>query len=217
MNDDAHFAGTVVTALSDKAPKADPTFTGVATFVDTKGLTKAMVGLDKVDNTADKDKIISDTVKTALGLKEAIIVAASPLVKGYQVGGPNDGKMLLSLDTSGIYTVNSLTANGNATVQGVLTADNVVAGALSCSRNFTAIDGQNSIAMTSTKTTVGGPITFVGPITASSLDVAGTVSGGGFNAFFDSYSAASLGKKENLLLVSQPLLKTAVGEKHSSR
>ena len=76
-----------------------------------------MVGLEKVDNTADKDNIISDTVKTALDLKEAIIVTASPLVKGYQVGGPNNGKMLLSLDTAGIYTVNSLTANGNATVR----------------------------------------------------------------------------------------------------
>ena len=68
LNNDANFAGTVVTALSDKAPKASPTFTGVATFADTKGLTKAMVRLSAVENTADKDKVISDNTAAALKL-----------------------------------------------------------------------------------------------------------------------------------------------------
>ena len=117
------------------------------------------------------------------------------------------------MDTAAVYNVGSLKATGNAEIQGVLTVDNVAAGALSCSRAFTALSGQNSITMTQTKTTVAGPITFVGAITGSSLDIAGSVSGDGFSAFFDSYSVASLGKQENLLIVSPPLLKTAVGEK----
>ena len=41
-----------------------------------------MVGLSKVDNTTDAEKVISDKTTVALNLKEAVIVAASSLVKG---------------------------------------------------------------------------------------------------------------------------------------
>ena len=93
-----------------------------------------MVGLDKVDNTTDADKVISAKTQIALDAKEHLVVTASPLVKGYQVGGPNDGKMLFSLDPAAVYTVGSLKANGNAVITGLLTSDSVAAGALSCSR-----------------------------------------------------------------------------------
>ena len=48
------------TALNLLAPKASPIFTGTATFTDTYGLTKAMVGLSNADNTSDKLKVVSD-------------------------------------------------------------------------------------------------------------------------------------------------------------
>jgi hypothetical protein len=49
---------------SDKAPKADPTFTGTVS-----GVTKTHVGLANVDNTADADKPVSTATQTALDTK----------------------------------------------------------------------------------------------------------------------------------------------------
>ncbi len=49
------------TALELKAPSANHIFTGTTT-----GITKAMIGLDSVDNTADVDKPISTATQTAL-------------------------------------------------------------------------------------------------------------------------------------------------------
>ena len=50
--------------LDAKAPTANATFTGT-----TSGITKGMVGLGSVDNTADADKPISDDTQAALDLK----------------------------------------------------------------------------------------------------------------------------------------------------
>lgn len=54
----------IQTQLDAKAPTANPTFTGTVS-----GITKTMVGLGNVDNTADADKPISDATQTALNLK----------------------------------------------------------------------------------------------------------------------------------------------------
>ena len=110
---------TTQAALNLLAPKASPTFTGTATFVNTSGLTQAMVGLDKVDNTSDKLKVVSDLTQAALntltnGLtgKEPVFSVLSPFVKTLQLTGPNTGKYQLSVDTSAPYSVGSLTAFG---------------------------------------------------------------------------------------------------------
>lgn len=55
-----------LSALNLKAPLASPTFTGTV-----NGLTKSMVGLGDVDNTADLSKPISDLTQTALDAKQA--------------------------------------------------------------------------------------------------------------------------------------------------
>lgn len=55
------------TAASTYAPIESPTFTGTVA-----GITKAMVGLSNVDNTADADKDISDLTQAALDLKAPI-------------------------------------------------------------------------------------------------------------------------------------------------
>ena len=55
--------------LLAKAPLANPTFTGTATFEAVSGLDKADVGLGQVDNTSDANKGISTATATALGLK----------------------------------------------------------------------------------------------------------------------------------------------------
>lgn len=61
-------------ALNLKAPLASPTFTGTVA-----GITKAMVGLGSVDNTADTAKPVSTAQLTALNLKADL---ASPALTG---------------------------------------------------------------------------------------------------------------------------------------
>ncbi len=51
-------------ALNGKAPINNPTFTGSV-----GGITKSMVGLGNVDNTADLDKPVSTATQTALNAK----------------------------------------------------------------------------------------------------------------------------------------------------
>jgi hypothetical protein len=66
LGNDASFASTVTNSLAAKAPLASPTFTGTV-----GGITKSMVGLGSVDNTADAAKPISTATQTALDGKAA--------------------------------------------------------------------------------------------------------------------------------------------------
>jgi len=67
INNDASYAATITTALGTKAPIASPTFTGTVS-----GITKSMVGLENVDNTADSVKPISTAAQTALDNKVSV-------------------------------------------------------------------------------------------------------------------------------------------------
>ena len=77
----------LVDSISLKAPSASPTLTGTVTisgattFSSTvTGLTKAMVGLGNVDNTADMNKPVSTPQETALQvIRDSIAAAASTL------------------------------------------------------------------------------------------------------------------------------------------
>jgi hypothetical protein len=66
------------TALGDKANLANPTFTGTVA-----GITKAMVGLENVDNTSDASKPISTLTQSALDLKAPL---ANPTFTGTVAG-----------------------------------------------------------------------------------------------------------------------------------
>ena len=85
VNNDGSFTVHINKSIDAKAPIADPTFTGTATFKTVAGITKDMVGLGNVDNTTDAAKVVSTKTQAALDTKAAIIVTPSPLVKGYQV------------------------------------------------------------------------------------------------------------------------------------
>ena len=78
LADDANYATTVNNALSLKAPLSSPAFSGTVT-----GITKSMVGLGSVDNTADTAKPVSDATQTALNLKAPL---ASPTFTGTVAG-----------------------------------------------------------------------------------------------------------------------------------
>jgi hypothetical protein len=74
LADDASFSATIAAQLALKAPLASPTFTGTVS-----GITKSMVGLGNVDNTADTAKPVSTAQQTALDLKAPL---ASPALTG---------------------------------------------------------------------------------------------------------------------------------------
>jgi trimeric autotransporter adhesin len=58
LGDDANFATTVTNNIATKAPLNSPTFTGTVS-----GVTKTMVGLGSVDNTADTAKNVLSATK----------------------------------------------------------------------------------------------------------------------------------------------------------
>lgn len=67
INDDAAYFTTMASSIALKAPLASPTFTGTVS-----GVTKTMVGLGSVDNTADSAKPVSTATQTALDAKAPI-------------------------------------------------------------------------------------------------------------------------------------------------
>jgi len=75
--------GVQDTAIATKSPIESPTFTGTVTVPtlavtgSASGITKTMVGLANVDNTADADKPVSAAAQTALDAKLAVATAAS--------------------------------------------------------------------------------------------------------------------------------------------
>jgi len=64
LGDDANLAGRLTNSILLSAPKESPIFTGTVT-----GVSKAMVGLENVDNTSDALKPVSNATLTALDLK----------------------------------------------------------------------------------------------------------------------------------------------------
>jgi hypothetical protein len=71
-------------ALALKAPLASPSFTGIVS-----GITKSMVGLGNVDNTADANKPISNAMQSALNGKASLDSPAftgTPTINGSPIG-----------------------------------------------------------------------------------------------------------------------------------
>lgn len=95
--------------LDLKAPIASPTFTGTVS-----GITKTMVGLGNVDNTADASKPVSTAQQTALDLK---LTAASlqAYTSSAGAGGAATEAMVLTglLATDTILAVTQKTPGGN--------------------------------------------------------------------------------------------------------
>jgi len=115
INDDAAYFTTMASSIALKAPLASPTFTGTVS-----GVTKTMVGLGSVDNTADSAKPVSSATQTALDLKLASATAAStyaPLDSPVLTGTPTATMPSAGTNTTQIATTsfvrNEITAIGN--------------------------------------------------------------------------------------------------------
>jgi hypothetical protein len=95
LGDDANYAATITTALGNKAPIANPTFTGTV-----GGITKSMVGLGNVDNTTDANKPVSTATQTALDLK---LNLSDPSVD-YYITNSGSGAYLINGVSNGLIT-----------------------------------------------------------------------------------------------------------------
>jgi hypothetical protein len=90
----------IQTQINSKAPTADPTFTGTVS-----GITKSMVGLGNVENTADANKPVSTATQTALDAKASL--AGAVFTGNVEVDG--------NLVVDGDFTVNGTNFNASAT------------------------------------------------------------------------------------------------------
>jgi hypothetical protein len=112
LGDDTNYAATITTALGNKAPIANPTFTGTV-----GGITKSMVGLGDVDNTTDANKPVSTATQTALDLKLDSSTAASTYLTqalastGYVAVAQPSIDYYITNSGSGAYFVNGV-SNG---------------------------------------------------------------------------------------------------------
>jgi hypothetical protein len=106
------------TALDAKAPLASPTFTGTVS-----GISKSMVGLGNVDNTADSAKPVSTAQQTALDLKAPL---ASPTFTG-TVSGITAA--MVGASATGHTHVSANITDLTTTVQGIVNTQLDIAGA----------------------------------------------------------------------------------------
>lgn len=179
LGNDANFSATVTASLALKAPLASPTFTGTV-----GGITKSMVGLGSVDNTADADKPISTATQTALNAKQGLdadLTAIAALVgttgflkKTAADTWTLDTSTYLTAITSGQITTalgftpyNATNPSGYITSSGSITGNAATATALQTARNINGVsfDGTANITVAdSTKLPLAGG-TMTGAIT----------------------------------------------------
>jgi hypothetical protein len=108
-------------ASSTYAPIASPTFTGTVS-----GITKSMVGLANVDNTADTAKPISTATQTALDSKLNRLVSTNPQPGSYQIV-VGDAFKLIEMSGGGTLTiVDSVSFATGTTIEVLQTSDSQV-------------------------------------------------------------------------------------------
>ncbi len=126
----------IQTQLDAKAPTADPTFTGTVS-----GITKSMVGLGSVENTADADKPVSTATQTALDAKLAL------------AGGTMTGKITLDGDPTQALHASTKQYVDNV-ASGILAKPSVVA-ATTANLTATYSNGTSGVGATLTATSNG--------------------------------------------------------------
>jgi hypothetical protein len=150
----------VDTADALKANLASPTFTGTVA-----GITKSMVGLGNVDNTADSAKPISTAAQTALDLK-------APLASPALTGTPTAPTAAAGTNTTQVATtafVGTAVSNLVASAPAALDTLNELATALGNDASFSTTI-TNALAA---KAPLASP-TFTGTNTVANITVSGT-------------------------------------------
>lgn len=117
---------------NDKAPLANPTFTGTV-----GGITKAMVGLGNVDNTTDANKPISTATQTALDNKAPL---ASPAFTGTPTVPTAAAGTNTTQAASTAFVTAAITASGGLPASPTFTGDVTVGGNLTVNGTTTTIN-----------------------------------------------------------------------------
>lgn len=150
----------VTALLLLKAPLASPTFTGTVA-----GITKSMVGLGSVDNTADAGKPVSTSQQTALDLK----LAKAGTVTNDNAATGGIGELLTAALAVGSAT-SLVTATAKTIVSVSLTAgDWDVDGVVNFLPAATTSLTELSAGASSTDNTLGADGTFIGDTIAAAV------------------------------------------------
>jgi hypothetical protein len=124
----------IQTQIDSKAPIADPTFTGTVS-----GISKSMVGLGNVANTADADKPVSTATQTALDAKLSL------------AGGTMTGRVTLSADPT--QSMHAVTKQYVDSVEAGLKAKPSVRAATTTNLSANYSNGTNGVGATLTADT----------------------------------------------------------------
>jgi hypothetical protein len=177
LGDDANYAATVQGQLANKAPLANPIFTGTVS-----GITKAMVGLANVDDTSDAAKPVSDATLSALNTKQNTLMAGAGATEAVLVSGKVKGlssTQNISLSsTADVITITGPNLTGYATTtalnakQDTLTAGAGASQAILASNKVKGLTSAQNVSLSST----ADVITITGP-DLSGYATTATVSG----------------------------------------
>ena len=157
----------IQTQLDAKAPTASPTFTGTVA-----GITKSMVGLGNVDNTADASKPVSTAAQTALDLKAnlsggATFTGTVVLPSTTSIGNVSATEIgYVDGVTSAIQTqLNAKAPTADPTFTGTVSAANVVLSGNLTVQGTTTTQNTNSVS-------VQDPLIYIGEgNTGNSVDL----------------------------------------------
>lgn len=158
---------SIQTQLDAKAPTADPTFTGTVS-----GITKSMVGLNNVNNTADANKPVSTATQAALDLKAdlsggATFTGTIVLPSTTSIGNVSATELgYVDGVTSAIQTqLNTKAPTADPTFTGTLSAANVVLSGNLTVQGTTTTQNTNSVS-------VQDPLIYIGEgNTGNSVDL----------------------------------------------
>jgi hypothetical protein len=146
ISDTAAMLKPYFTSINLKANIESPTFTGTV-----RGITKAMVGLGNVDNTADLDKPVSTATQTALDLKANATDVTTALALKANASDVTTA-LALKANASDVTTALALKANAaDVTTALDLKVDKVTGKALS-TNDYTAAEKTKLAAITGTNT-----------------------------------------------------------------
>ena len=191
LGNDASFSTTITNSLAAKAPLASPTFTGTVS-----GITKSMVGLGSVDNTADTAKPISTATQTALDAKLASATAATTYetIANVALKAP-----LASPTFTGTVTLPTGTVTSAMILDGTIVDADI---------NASAAIAQSKISGLSTslglKADLASP-TFTGTVNAAAITTTGDVTVGGnltVNGTTTTINSTTLNTTEQVLVIS---------------
>lgn len=207
LGDDANFATTMTNNLALKAPLASPTFTGTVS-----GITKAMVGLANVDNTADTAKPVSTAQQTALNLK--VNLAGAETITGLKTFSA--GLAATTITATGNLTLNGAGNNGieigrtdNVASQNFIDFHTGTTGSNDYDARILVSGGGATPGQANMSIIASSGITFTGALIVNSgLSSTGTITAGSFSGSGNGLTALPVGSLQGTIAQANLVVNT---------